>query len=230
MKNYNETTAFALEFEKSELDYHNKYAEEKQIYTDRIERDLSAGTQEAKDDFIAMFSEPGIEKHLGQSGIIPYMYVIMRIYEYERSKGEQHTILDIVSSSADAKALFTQLKFVLWRISLALDETAPNLLINFIDAFNISPYMLLFTVKASSFDEIGQLMNLADVFIAARRFRFAFCILQQLDELNPGNETILCTLADLSGYIGNLQMASTYISKITNKGKLTEEIIKKYGL
>ena len=90
--------------------------------------------------------------------------------------------------------------------------------------------MLLFTVKASSFDEIGQLMNLADIFIAARKFRYAFCILQQLDELNPGDETILCMLADLSGYIGNLQMASAYINKIANKGKLTEEIIKKYGL
>lgn len=230
MKNYYETTEFALEFEKSEHEYHNKYADEKQAYIDRIERDLKAGTQEARDDFIAMFSEDNIEKHLGQSGIIPYMYVIMRIYEYETSKGEQHTILDTVSSSADAKAIFTQLKFILWRIILAQDETAPNLLIGFIEAFNISPYMLLFTVKASSFDETAQLMNLAVIFIDARKFRYAFCILQQLDELSPNDETILCMLADLSGYIGNLQMASAYINKITNKGKLTEEIIKKYGL
>lgn len=226
---YMHTEEYIREKEKKELEWNRKNKEKEKIYLAQIDEKIREGTPGAREELLQLFRNPDFIETYKSKTQMAYRIVIMQIYERETQAGEKVTILDIGTSGEEIKTKLIQLKFILWRIEFAKDEAGKKSLLDFIHSNGITPEMVKYMVYTTSADKGGMLLELTDIFMEQNMLRYAFRMLEYLDELSPGNETVLCMLADLCGSIGNSQRAKEYLEKIENPGRLAEGIRRKYG-
>lgn len=226
---YMHTEEYIREKEQEEIEWNSKNKNQEKVYLEKIEKVLKTGTREAREELLTIFRDKDFIETYKSETRMAYFIVIMQIYEREVEAEETRTILDIGGSYEELKKKFLELKFALWRIEFVKDLQAQELLLEYIYSNRITPIMLQFMVYTVSADKVEVLMQLSDIFMEQNMFRYAFCMLEYLDELLPGNETVLCILADLCGKAGRTEQAAEYLNKIEEPGRMTEGIRKKYG-
>ncbi|WP_075721660.1 hypothetical protein [Roseburia sp. 499] len=226
---YMHTEEYIQEKEKKEQEWNRQNKEQEKIYLMQIDKKIQAGSTEAREELLRLFRNKDFIETYKSKTQMAYLIVIMQIYEREIQADEKVTILDIGKSTEEIKSKLIQLKFILWKIEFAKDEHGKELLLDFIRSNWITPDMLQYMVHTAVADKGGMLLELTDIFMEQNMFRYAFRMLEYLDELSPGNETVLCMLADLCGSVGNNQRAKEYLEKIETPGRLAEGIRRKYG-
>lgn len=217
------------EKEKKEKEWHEKYGEQEKVYIDFIEEKLLSGTKEARESLLQLFCDQNFIETYKSRNDLAYMIVIMQVYENEIKNGEIHTILDMGKSSQEIRSKYIDLKFILWRIEFEKDSMGKQLLLDYIQKNHATPDMIQQVINTSVFDKGETLIKLIDIFLEQNMLRYAFCMMEYLNELSPGNEEVLCMLAELCGCTGNIKRAGEYLDKIENPGIMTERVRKKYG-
>lgn len=225
---YMHTEEYIKEIESDEQEWYQKNKESEKWYQKELEQRLKAGTEEDRKKLLEMFGDETFIETYKSRNDLAYMIVVMQTYEREIKSGEIRTILDMGKSIQELKAKLLQLKFILWRMEFAEDIQAERQLIDFVQINQVSPDMIQHMVHTSLSSKAKLLMKLADLFLEQKMLRYAFRMLEYLDELYAGNEEVLCMLAELCGYAGNRQRAGEYLDKIKNPGKLAEGIRRKY--
>lgn len=228
---YRGTEEFVREKEKQEQEWHRSYKQQEQEVLEKIEQNLALGTQEARAELLTMFRNQEFTEIYKTRNALAYMIVIMQVYEKEIQAGEKETILDMGRSCQELKEKYVELKFILWRIDFVKDESGKEMLLDFIRKNHATPYMIRRVIDTSVFQthQEQMLIKLSDIFIEQNMLRYAFHMLEYLDELSPGNEEILCMLAELMGSAGKQAQAAEYLDRVKKPGGLTERMREKYG-
>lgn len=226
---YMHTEEYIREKEKKEREWNRENKEKGRVYLEQIEMKLKEGTAQAREELLKMFQNQDFIETYKAKTEMAYLIVIMQIYEREVQNGERRTILDMGDSYEAIRRKLLDLKFILWRIEFAKDVRGEELLLEFIHNNQATPDMIQCIVHTSIVDESKVLVELSDLFIAHNMLRYAFRILEYLDDLEPGNEMVLCILAELCGRVGKCKRAGEYLDKIRNPGIMAERIRKKYG-
>ena len=198
-------------------------------FSSKVSSLLTLSDLDSRNELISLFNDVNNISNFVNEPEFAYMYITMQIYSAELSAGYDHTILDVADNSDDFMQLIEQAKFFLWRIEFINDENSQHLLVNFINTYNISPCFITKIIEISSFTS-DIFFRLIDIFSNHNMLIFEFHILRTLNELNPGIEDVLCLLASLSANAGHMDLASNYLSQISNPGTTTERIRKQYGL
>lgn len=226
---YKHTEKYIEEKEEQEKEWNKQNKESQKLYMDYIDEKIAEGTEKARKELMELFHNTEFIETYKSKTQMAYRIAMMQIYEREMESGEKITILDIGKSGKEIIDKLIELKFLLWRIEFAKDKQAENTLMEFIQYNHTTPDMLQYMIHTASADKAGMLLELTDIFIEKGMLRYAFRMLEYLNELAPGNETVLCMLADLCGNAHNLERAIGYLNQIENPGRLAEGIRKKYG-
>lgn len=226
---YMHTEEYIREKEKKEREWNRENKEKRKVYLEQIEQRLREGTAQAREELLKMFRNQDFIETYKSKTEMAYLIVIMQIYEREVQSGEVRSILDMGKSGEEIRSKLIQLKFILWKIEFAKDEQGKEMLLNFIRSNQITPDMVQYMVHTAAADKARMILELTDIFMEQNMLRYASRLLEYLNELSPGNETVLCMLAELCGSAGNSRQAMEYLERIENPGRLTEGLRKKYG-
>lgn len=226
---YMHTEEYAQKMEKEEWGWNQKNKKQQEIYIEQIEERLQEGTEVSRKKLLALFNDKEFIETYKTENDFAYMIVIMQIYENEKGAGEEKTILDLGKGRKEIIEELQKMKFILWRIEFAKDVGAKDVIVEFIKQKQATPEMLRYVIHTSVYDKQRIVLELADLFIEQNMFRYAFRMLEYAEELSPGNEEVLCILAQLCICVGSTKRAGEYLDQIKNPGKLTEGIRKKYG-
>ena len=224
-----ESEAYALDYENTFINQYKIIDLEYPKFHEYITTQLKSGSDEAHLNILKAYDNTDNFDKFKNSSEFAYMYLISQIFKSEYTAGYKHTILDLSDNIQDFILLIEQCKFILWRIEFVSDDDSKNFLMHFIKTYNISPYFLMKIISTSTFTR-SHLVELATLFSDNFMFTFTFHILSFMNELNPGSEKILCSLATLAVSTGNKSQACAYISQISNPGELTERTRNRYGL
>lgn len=220
---------FIQEKEQKERTWYENNGEQEKEYIELIEQKLAEGTQEARKSLLQLFRDKKFMEIYQSRNDIAYMMVIMKIYEAEVCNQEPRTILDMETSMDELRKKYIELKFILWRLEFEKDKDAKEKLIDYIHTNHATPDMIKQMIFNSVFNKGEVLVKLADIFLEYSMLRYAFSMLDYLNELLPGDEEILCMLAELCGCTGKFAKVKEYLEQIKEPGEMTERIRKKYG-
>lgn len=225
---YMHTEEYIKEEEREGKEWYWNNREAEKRYISEIEQRLESGTKEDREKLLALFRDRNFTETYKSRNELAYMIVIMQIYEREVQSEEARTILDMGRGIQEIRSKLLQLKFILWKIEFAKDIRVKDLLMEFIEKNQATPDMIQYMIFTAVCHKEEVLVELTDIFIEKKKLRYAFRMLEYLNELHPGNEEVLCTLAKLCGCVGNRQRAGEYLDQIKNPGKLAEGIRRKY--
>ncbi len=157
-----------------------------------------------------------------------YMYEVSKVYINEYNSQYQHTIFDIADSIEGFMNFIEQTKYILWRVEFVQDTESKKNLLDFINTYKLSPYFIIEIMRTATFNA-DLFTVLIDIFSENNMLSFVFHLLDTMNQLSPGDENILCLLADLTGSIGLLDKSKSYLDQIKNPGEISERIRAKYG-
>ena len=190
---------------------------------------MKNGTLESREQLLQLFRDKQFIETYKSRNDIAYMIVIMKIYEVEISNHNQKTILDMGNSMKVLREKYNELKFILWRIGFREEESTVQRLVDFIRINHVSQDMIRQVINSSVSEKSVLLIKLTEIFLDNSMLSYAFCMLDFMNELSPGDETVLCMLAELCGSVGNIQRMNEYLDRIEKPGRLAEGIRIKYG-
>lgn len=158
---------------------------------------------------------------------IAYMVLANQIFQQEVAEHAERTVLDGHTNMDEVVAFIRELRFRIWRMEFHIDENEDLKLVNYIRENKISSYFLKYIIHIAGMDKIQTLKRLAKRFLEYHMFGYAFAMLKYADELSPGSEEILCTMAELCMQAGKKEIAVQCVGRIKNPSQLTEETCRK---
>ena len=227
--NFESSEEFIRERKKKEKQWYEKYGEREKVYISFVDEQLKNGTLESREQLLQLFRDKQFIENYKSRNDIAYMIVIMKIYEVEISNHNQKTILDMGNSMKVLREKYNELKFILWRIGFREEESTVQRLVDFIRINHVSQDMIRQVINSSVSEKSVLLIKLTEIFLDNSMLSYAFCMLDFMNELSPGDETVLCMLAELCGSVGNIQRMNEYLDRIEKPGRLAEGIRIKYG-
>ena len=177
-------------YEQSELYAQNKEIEEEKWWHDneakyieimaKIDILLSEHTPEAIDRFELIFSDIDSLNELSEKTDFAAMFILYKIYIYEKQIGLSDTVFTYVDSVEDAKLVrveangvedaiekMNRLRYILWRIEFTEDMSECEQLVRYIMDVGISAPFLLVMIETSSFNKAAMKNLLIQVMDAA---------------------------------------------------------------
>ena len=141
------------------------------------------------------------------------MHIVMSIYDMEQTEGVTEGILSGVYDMQEAEQRYLNMKFLMWRLEFAGDSAG---LSEQIQQNHVSVPFLKYLIHTSSFDQANTAYKIAMLLKEHRRYANAFGMLRFVNELTPGEESVLCEMADIWIKMRQYQMAETCIQQIKN--------------
>ncbi len=151
-----------------------------------------------------------------------YMILANQIYMEEISENVARTIFDGRNSIDEIMCFFQEIKFALWRLEFDMEEEPGTKIIDLVQKNQISSCLLKYAVHVAGMDKVGLLGRLAGLFLDRNMPGMAFSMLKYADELQPGTEEILCTMAELCLQAGKREEALYCLEKVEKPTKYTE--------
>lgn len=146
---YEQTEEYALKKQYEEAKWWANNETEYLEIMECINQLLGAHTLEAEKEFEKIFFDIERIERLGKRADFSFMFILYKIYAYEKQIGIKEKVLSIVDSVEDAKDKMDGLRYILWRIEFAEDEYAIELLVKYIVELGISPAFLLVIIETS---------------------------------------------------------------------------------
>ena len=188
-----------------------------------ISRLLKEGEREKLS--ILLSSQEFRNKYEGVTDMM-YMILVNQIYQEELENHTEYTVLDGQGSIEEMMSFIQEIKFSLWRLEFETEELAGKQLIELIRKKHISSYLLKYAVHVAAMDKVGLLGHLAALFLEENMPGMAFSMLKYADELCPGTEEILCTMADLCLQAGKKEEAIYCLQQVKQPTVITERFRK----
>ncbi|MCI8530768.1 MAG: hypothetical protein HFH82_16845 [Lachnospiraceae bacterium] len=155
-----------------------------------------------------------------------YMMIANQIYEEELQGGVNHTIFDGRSSIEEVMSLIQEIKFGLWRVEFDMEEAPGVQFIEMVRTHHISGYFLKYMVYVAGMDKVGLLGRLVAIFLECNMQGMAFSMLKYANELCPGTEEILGTMAELCIQVGKKEEAVYCLAQVKQPTQITEKLRK----
>ncbi|MFP3153754.1 glycosyltransferase [Lachnospiraceae bacterium ZAX-1] len=148
---------------------------------------------------------------------IAQMYIILSIYGMELSENVAHTILEHGETMRELIDYYLSLKFQIWRVEFEylsevekMKKDCPEFdsskdgntktemnMIDFFTKNNVSVPAIKYILHTASFDKLNTACRVALLLKKHKRQGQAFAIFSYALELSPGEEVILCEMADI---------------------------------
>lgn len=151
-----------------------------------------------------------------------YMVLVNQIYQEELKEHATRTILDGFDSIEGILAFIQEIKFRLWRVEFDMEDDAGEQFMKLVDRYQMSNCLLKYMVHVAGMDKVKLLLKLSIMFLDRNMISKAFALLKYADELSPGTEEILCTMANLCLQVGKKSEALYCLQQVNEPTKLTE--------
>ncbi len=151
-----------------------------------------------------------------------YMMLVNQIYQEEMEAHVKYTVLDGKGSIDEIMSFIQDIKFGLWRLEFDAEDRAGSCLLELVHRQHISGCLLKYAVHVAGMDKVGLLTRLAALFLEHNMPGMAFSMLKYADELCPGTEEILCTMADLCLKAGKKEEAAYCLKRVGHPTQITE--------
>lgn len=206
---YYQSEEYALVREREEREWYENYEAEEERLIKRINSLLSEQTFDAYDTLLAMFQEDHeLHEIYANRERIALVYILLSIYQRERYEGISSVILERGTQLEQFDKLFTDIKFLLWRITFfdaehstksGYGDTAEweNALLEYVEANRLSPIALCFFVNAICVEPSKMLLYLADKYMEQKKLYNSMMILKCYDGFYPRNEDVRYMLSEL---------------------------------
>ena len=149
-----------------------------------------------------------------------YMILAAKIYEREVADGASWTVLDGRGSIQEIMAFIQEMKFLLWRMEFGM-AGAKELLLACVRDNRVSGCLLACLVRVAGMHKLTLLERLAELFLAQDMVAMAFYMLRYADELQPGSEEILCSMADIYLKAGKKEEALCCLDQVKWPTRIT---------
>jgi hypothetical protein len=123
--------------------------------------------------------------------------------------------------------IITYCKFLLWRIELMFDDEAVEELMRYLDYEKLSVIFLVEMIRIGSIDKISMYIKLSEVYKKQMLDTYTFQLLRYANNQEPGNEQIVCMLADMCIQYRNIESAKKLLETIEKPGRITEVLLRK---
>ena len=123
--------------------------------------------------------------------------------------------------------IITYCKFLLWRIELIFDDEAVVELMKYLDYEKLSVIFLVEMIRIGLIDKISMYIKLSMLYKKRMLDTNAFQLLRYANNQEPGNEQIVCMLADMCIQYGNIESAKKLLETIEKPGRITEVLLRK---
>lgn len=193
--------------------------EELPRYRRRINELLKEGDRESLSELLA--SQEFYSKFETVTDMA-YMMLASQIYQEETAAHAARTIFDGHNSIEEVVAFIQELKFGLWRLEFDMEENAGIWLSEWIRQNQISACLLKYAVHVAGMNKVILLERLGALFLEQNMLGMAFAMLKYADELLPGTEEILCTMADLCLQAGKKEEALHCLNQVKEPTHITE--------
>lgn len=177
-----------------------------------------------------MVQDPCTKVMFGRDQDMATMIAANDIWISEKENDEKNDIYSNVMNIEELYKKLREIKFQLWRIDFDSYEGAASNLVQTLEEYGCSVIMLRYMIHNYCIDKEYVASELAGRYLELGMVRWAYYLLVYLDELIPGDESILCSLIDIYMGLGKKDMAKECIKKIKNPGRLLEMMRVKYGL
>lgn len=151
-----------------------------------------------------------------------YMILAEQIYQEEVQEGITWTVLDGHESVEAVVDFIQEIRFGLWRLEFEMGEGAGEKLLAFLLQKRVSICLLKYIVHVAGMDKVGLLGRLAELFLDHDRIAMGFAMLKYADELQPGTEEILCTMAELCLRVGKKEEALHCLNQVKWPTQITK--------
>lgn len=191
-------------------------------YQKKIDILLSENTDEARKQlflFLSSFEFDEVMKYVTE---FAYLQVSAGIYQSECEEGIKDTIWHVCHNMKEVIDYIIELKFLLWHLEFDTEKNAEETLYAYMDGRGMSVCMLRYMVKTAGLNKVDLLVKLSILYMDHQKLGGAFSLLKYADELCPGQEDILCTMADLCLQVGKKQEALLLLDRVEEPGNTTE--------
>jgi len=207
------------------LEYRN-HVEEKRI---QINEWLCVGDEESMHKLLELFHDSSFIINYREVNDIAYMMTAVGIYEQELQEGVKETIFQKFIQIQTIKEYLMEIKFLIWRIEFMVTPNAQEELFEFISQTRTSVQTILYMVHISGMDKFALLTNLAGLFLDHGNTIYAFKILKYANEVKPGEEIILCFMAQICMENNQKKAAADCLRQILHPTQIAESMGKSCG-
>lgn len=211
---FKKTEQFAIEEEERENKWQKEYGEKLPLVLEQMDQLLKEGTEGAKWKLHAMFLDKSFLDKYKQTDEIATMYVIMQIFERERSRGITPGILDQKRDIAQLRKYIQSMKFLLYRLDFDIDEGAGDKLVQYFKEQNTSTIVIETMLKKVVMRPFSVVQKLEKLFEQHHMLKELFMIYSFINERYPGNYRILAKQAELYEQAGYLEQSQECITQI----------------
>ena len=155
-----------------------------------------------------------------------YMIIVNQIYQEETAGDIRQTVLDGRSSIDEIMSFIQEIKFGLWRLEFDVEESAGIQFMELVRRNQVSGCLLKYIVHLAGMDKVGILGKVTALFLEQNMLGMAFSMLKYANELCPGTEEILCTMADLCLQAGKKNEALYCLEQVKQPTLITERFRK----
>ena len=168
-----------------------------------------------------------IRNYASEDAELGYIYIVICIYREEKKECEKNNILSVRRTKDELIELISQFKFLLWRIELLHEDDAVDMLMHYFDYENLSVIFLVEMIRIGSIDRASMFIKLGEAYRSQKSEIYAFELLRYANGQEPGNEKIVCMLADMCIQYGNIESAKKLLETVARPGKMTESLRRK---
>ena len=183
--------------------------------------------REAYEDLLAFYQTEQMQMLAGIENDVAVFLVILSIYQMELQEGTKQGILFGIHSMKDAQERYLRAKFLMWRLEFK-DEMEGLAL--FMKQNRVSVPFFKYLVHTSSFTKEETAFKLAMILKENKKYGQAFGMLNYVNELSPGMESVFCEMADICMILGQVESAKSCLENIKNSSVILAEYREKWGI
>lgn len=139
-----------LEQERQELEWHEKYDRKSILLKQEINRLLQEKTESSRQKVVGIFGNREFFDPYKEIPEFAFMYVIIYIYQSERQKGIEETILDHGDTMEELEQYFFRWRTLLYRLDFDVEEDVEELFLVFLTENKVSPVMIWISLKSQT--------------------------------------------------------------------------------
>lgn len=229
MDNENKNTATQTketveEREKKYLEWAKTYKRKIPDIIKEIDQKLQSKNDETLKELANLFKEKTFQTNYSNTNEISCMIVVSGIYDQEMEDQVNETILHKYNSFAEVFDYIKELKFLMWRTEFIRTEENLQNLLEFLRKSDTSVQTMLHMLHQISITPYTTTLNVANLYLELKNTSAAFRLLKYANELKPGEETVLCFMAQLCLSVNQVEAAKDCLEQILHPTQMAEKI------
>lgn len=195
-----------------------------------IDLKLERKKDEEFKELVSFFQKEAFQKNYSNSNEMSCMMVVAAIYDQEKKDNVDITILHKYDTFLQLFEYIRELKFLLWRTEFFREDENLNTLLSFLQKSNTSVQTILYMLHQTAITPYTTALNIANLYLELQNTSAAFRLLKYANELNPGDEVVLCFMAQICLSVQEVDVARECIEQILHPRAMAEKIAALCGI